>query len=128
MTNWSFVDNVVTEANVWGGLSDVVIDNDVPVFEKGVPTTKCVPYAHASPGAAAQRGINISGNTFVQISGMSAVGVFSTDGLTLEGNNITYASGAPVPPVDLAGFGVVNAALADNVCGGRACVTAGLGA
>ena len=128
MSNWSFVDNTVTEANIWGGLSDIVIDNSVPVFEGGVPTAKCVPYALAAPGAAAQRGLNISGNIITQISGMAPIGVYSTDGVVIAGNRVAREAGAPVPVVDLQGFGVVGAALSDNVCDGRACVASGMGA
>ena len=128
VSNWSFVDNVIREVNIWGGTADIGIDNSVPVFAHGAPTTKCVPYALASPGAAVQRGLNISGNTITQVSGMPAVGAYSTDGLELRGNTVTRGAGAPVPAVDLEGFGVVNAALAGNVCDGRPCVAAGLGA
>ena len=128
VSNWSFVDNVVHEVNVWGGLADVAIDNSVPVFAKGVPTTQCVPYALVTPGVAVQRGLNISGNSFSQVSGMSAVGVYSTDGLE---RGCYYAQGGHTtrrtrPAVDLDGFGVVNAA--GNVCDGQACAAEGMGA
>jgi hypothetical protein len=128
VTNWSFVDNAIIEANVWGGLADVVIDNAVPVFANGVPTTTCVPYAAAAPGAAVQRGLNISGNTFSQVSGESAIGVYSTDGVEVRGNVIATAAGARAPAVDIAGHGVVGAVVAGNTCDGGACVVAGMGA
>lgn len=128
VTNWSFVDNTIREVNVWGGFADVAIDNSVPVFAHGAPTTKCVPYTLATPGAAVQRGLNISHNTFTQLSGMPAISVYSTDGAELRGNTVNRAAGAPVPAVDLQGFGVVHAALAGNVCDARTCVVAGMGA
>ena len=100
----------------------------MPVFANGVPTTTCVPYAAAAPGAAVQRGLNISGNTFSQVSGESAIGVYSTDGVEVRGNVIATAAGARAPAVDIAGHGVVGAVVAGNTCDGGACVVAGMGA
>ena len=128
VANWSFTDNRIAEVNLWGGLADIVIDNDVAVFKSGVPTTTCVPYEGAAPGAAVQRGVNISGNIVTQSSGMSAIAVYSADGVELRGNVITREAGAPTPAIDLQGFGVVGAVLAGNVCDGRACVEEGFGA
>jgi hypothetical protein len=91
----------------------------VPVFANGVPTTTCVPYAAAAPGAAVQRGLNISGNTFTQISGEAAIGVYSTDGIVVNGNTITGVRARD--GADVHGFGVVGATVSGNVCGGGAC-------
>ena len=128
VSNWSFVDNKISEVNFWGGLPDIVIDNAVPVFKNGVPTTQCIPFSGAAPGAAVQRQLNISGNSIVQISGESPIGVYSTDGLELRGNIIVRENGVAVPPFDFQGYGVVNAVVVGNECDGRACKTSGLGA
>ena len=128
VSNWSFVDNEVREVNFWGGLADIVIDNAVPTFANGVPTTTCVPYAQAAPGAAAQRGLNISGNTITQLSGESAIAAYSAEGVEIRGNVITREAGAKTPAYDVQGFGVIGATVQGNVCDGRACVIAGMGA
>ncbi len=127
VSNWSFVDNTLLEVNFWKGLSDIVIDNSVPIFKNGAPTAQCTPYSAGVPGAAVQRGLNISGNAITQISGEAPIGVYSADGVEVRGNTIIRESGTPTPAFDIEGFGVVNAVLADNVCDGRPCTSNGMG-
>ena len=120
------MDNVVDGVNFGPGSmpGDIMIDNSVPVMSGGgVPTTQCVPF-YGPP--AVQGFVNISGNVITQAYGTQAVTVWSTATLVLSGNSVTRGAGAPVPPLDMAGEGVVSAALSGNVCDGRACRTSGL--
>ena len=128
VSNWTFSDNIVHEVNCWAGLADVVIDNSVPASFDPAPSTKCVPYAAAARGAAVQHDLNISGNTFTQISGEPSIGIYSTENVEVRGNTVVREAGTPVPAIDIAGFGVVGAVVDGNVCDGRACVAAGMGA
>ena len=124
--NWTFTDNIVKGVNygVAQMYGDIIIDNSVPVFQNGIPTSQCEAYNGTNP--AIQYNINISNNTFIQGSGLSSIYVYSTNGLTVNGNTITQESGIPSPQYDIVGNGVINAVVTNNVCNNGECKTSGL--
>ena len=126
--NWTVVNNTIVGVNYGPGrmAGDVVVDNSVPVFSHGAPTTACVPY---DGGGAVHTGLTIAGNTFAEQSvGQAAVAVFAAGGLVVAGNTVEPpADGAPRPALNFAGYGCSDVTFEGNVCaGGAACTATGL--
>jgi hypothetical protein len=126
VSNWTVVDNTFVGVNyaVAQMPGDVMIDNSVPIFQNGAPTTTCTFYS--GPANSVQHNLTFQGNVWQQLSGQSAINAESVGGLTLVGNTVTRQSGAKVPAADFAGEGVTGAAVSGNTCDGAACTTSGL--
>ena len=127
--NWSIVNNTIRGVNYATAKmpGDIMLDSYVPVFDgHGVPTTQCV----TPTTAPVHHGITITGNTFFEDAGSSAVAMFSAETILIAGNAVTRAAGTPVPAFDFGcGSGsCANSTAAGNSCNGNggACVVSGL--
>ena len=129
VTNWTAVNNTFRSLNYWGegspdSLGDIAIDNSVPLFKDGVPTTTCIPYS--GNHSEIQTGITISGKIFESGFSKAAATIWSTNGLKVSGNSLTTAPGAPSAPFAIIGFGIVDSMCIGNVCDGEPCKTNGV--
>ena len=124
VSNWTFAYNTITDVNFGPGKEegDMFIDNSVPVFSNGKPTTQC----QRAP-APINFGLNISFNTLKQGGyGPSALIVYSTNGITAANNVITRNGAAPKS--DLECITCVAGTALGNTCDGGPCSSTGFGA
>jgi hypothetical protein len=124
VSNWTIAGNTITGCNYATATmpGDIEVDNSVPVFIGGVPTTTCTAVA----GSPVQSGITISNNTFFQDAGSSAVAMYAAAGVRIEGNIVVRAPSTPVPAFDFGCEGCTDSAVNGNTCNGGACVVTGL--
>jgi hypothetical protein len=122
-SNWSLINNSIHDCNfVRREAGDIIVDNYVQNSSRG--GTECT-YNSAAIPSAIQSGLVISGNSVVSNSSAAAIAVYSTSGILLERNTISYMDASRTPAADLDGFGVVGAVLANNTCDGHACISTG---
>jgi hypothetical protein len=98
---------------------DITIDNEIAVFDNGIPTTTCT----YSPSQV-QHDITIQSNSYYQDAGQSAVSAFSTDTIVITNNDVfsnTSASGG-----NFAGAACTDGTVLGNTCNGGACTVNGL--
>ena len=123
--NWTVANNTFIGCNYATAATpgDIYVDNAVPVFVGGKPTTTCAVFS----AATIHSHLVITGNQFFQDAGQSAVFAFAADDIDVSGNTITRAAGTPVPAAgDLVGVGCTRTQAAGNTCNGAACKIAGL--
>ena len=125
VSNWTVTNNTFIGCNYATAASpgDIYIDNAVPVFAGGVPTTQCAVFT----GAPIHTQLTISNNIFVLDAGQAAVYASAAGEISVSGNVITRVGGTPTPPDgDLVGVGCTQTVAAGNTCNGGACVVRGL--
>ena len=123
--NWTVTNNTFVGCNYATAATpgDIYVDNAVPVFVGGKPTTTCSIFS----AATIHSHVVITGNQFFQDAGQSAVFAYAADDIDVSGNTITRAAGTPVPAAgDLVGVGCTHTQAAGNTCNGAACKIAGL--
>lgn len=113
--NWVARNNSILGADIWGPHHAIHVDAQVPVFENGAPTTRCV--SVSTPGV--YRGVELTHNHFVgrnpappYISASAAV--YAADGVAIRNNTVqtTLPSGVQ----DFALHDCTHAVVAGNEC------------
>ena len=123
VANWTFSNNTIIDVNFGPGkeAADIFVDNSVPVFVNGTPSTQC----EESPDARVNSDIRISGNSLLQGHGQGSISVYSSTRVSVQGNVAVRMEGAPVPAFDLVCSTCVDASQSGNVCAGGACTQRG---
>lgn len=131
LSNWSFVNNTIVSGDYGGDAerAHVFISASAPaVNASGAPLHgTCA----APAGPPVHAGILVADNSFTVGAGRAAFSVGAATGVVVRNNSVAYADGAPLPPADFVGLGLVDSAAEGNVCAARpggACVVTGFGA
>ena len=119
VTNNTFLGNNFATAACAG---DVYVDNAVPTFAGGVPTTTC----HVFSAQPVHSGLTITDNVFVLDAGQSAVYAYAAAGIDVSRNVVTRTAGPAPAAGDLVGIGCTGTSAAGNTCNGGACAISGL--